>query len=166
MQHKLAAALLAVGAMLGAAPAASAPPASGLLFPGESLVGVELGMTRQQVRDAWGTRYGVCRNCERTTWYFNFRPFEREGAGVEFRRGRVNRVFTLWKPSGWRTFDGLTLGASASTVEDRAGIRDRHECAGYSALLEPSARGTTVFYLYGDELWGFGLVRRGAIACV
>lgn len=166
LQHKLAAALAALAVGLVAAPASSAPPEAGMLVPGVSLGGVELGMTTRQVLDAWGSRHGVCRDCAETTWYFNFRPFAPEGAGVAFRRGRVERVFTVWKPAGWRTADGLTLGASAAAVEDLPGVQDRFECAGYTALLAPQDEVATVFYLHRDELWGFGLVRRGATPCL
>ena len=137
-----------------------------MLVPGVSLGGVEIGMTTQEVLDAWGTRHGVCRDCARTTWYFNYRAFAPEGAGVEFRRARVHRIFTVWKPLGWRAADGLALGASASAAEDQQEIQDRHECAGYTALLAPGEAGTSVFYLYRDELWGFGLIRRGTTPCL
>ncbi len=166
MQHKGLLTLLGALAVVVAAPAASAPPAAGVVVPGVSLGGVELGMSREGVLRIWGPRHGICRDCEQATWYFNYRPFAPEGVGVSFRRGRVDRVFTVWKPSGWRAQDGLNLGASASEVEDRAAILDRRECAGYSALLERGARATTAFYLFREELWGVGLIRPGANPCL
>jgi hypothetical protein len=166
MQHKGLLGVLAAAAVLGAAPAASAPPAAGVLVPGSSLGGVELGMTEREVLRVWGERHGVCRNCSRATWYFNFRPFGREGAGVAFRRGRVERVFTLWKPAGWRTDDGLELGASAASVEDEIPVSERIECGGYTALLARGESSTSVFYLHRDALWGFGLVRTGETPCL
>ena len=42
-------ALTAVAALLAAAPAASAPPAKGLLVPGRSLGNVSVGMTKADV---------------------------------------------------------------------------------------------------------------------
>ena len=158
--------LIAAAAVLGAAPAASAPPAAGVLVPGVSLGGVELEMTKGDVQRIWGTRYGACRSCGRTTWYFNSRAFAPEGAGVVFRRDRVEHVFTLWKPDGWRVAGGLELGASAGAVEDAAPIDERIECGDYAALLDRHATATTVYYLYRDELWGFGLVRRDQTPCL
>jgi hypothetical protein len=61
----------------------------GVLVPGETLGGVRIGMTKAEVGANWGDRRGVCRECRRTTWYFNYRPFQPQGAGVVFERGRV-----------------------------------------------------------------------------
>lgn len=166
MRHEALAAALAALVAVMAAPAASAPPATGVLVPGVSLAGVELGMSKREIRSVWGVRHGVCRDCEQETWYFNHRPFAPQGAGVTFRRDRVDRVFTVWKPSGWQTVDGLGLGASASEVEDRSAILDRRECAGYYVLLERGTRATTAFYVFRDQLWGLGLVRPGANPCL
>ncbi len=63
-RHKLA---TAVAAFLAAASAAgAAPPREGILVPGQSLGGLRLGMTKQEVRGAWGTTgnrrgFFVCR---------------------------------------------------------------------------------------------------------
>ena len=83
-------------------PAVAAAPAKGVFVPGVSLGGIELGMTKAEVRAEWGSKHGVCRNCDRPTWYFNLKPFEPQGAGVEFRHDRVARVFTVWRPLGWQ----------------------------------------------------------------
>ena len=34
-----------------------------------------------EVLETWGQRHGVCRDCRRTTWYFNAKPFQPQGAG-------------------------------------------------------------------------------------
>jgi hypothetical protein len=122
-------------------------------------------MTPDEVRATWGGRYGVCRNCARTTWYFNREPFRPEGAGVELRRGRVAAVFTLWKPAGWRTREGLRLGDTPARVSEVYGALTRIECGGYSALTMPGRRAVSVFYVDDDEVWGFGLTRPGVPVC-
>ena len=94
---------------------AIALPQHGVLVPGRSLGGVQLGMTQPQVERAWGTNYGRCRNCVRKTWYFNYEKYHAEGAAVRFRNGRVDAVWTLWKPDGWRA-GKLALGAPAPAV--------------------------------------------------
>ncbi|HVM69186.1 MAG TPA: hypothetical protein VM204_05040 [Gaiellaceae bacterium] len=45
-------------ALLGAAPAAAGPPPAGLLVPGRSLGGLELGATEAQVERRWGRAAG------------------------------------------------------------------------------------------------------------
>ena len=158
--------LVAVAALVLAGTAAAAPPKAGVLVPGRSLGGVSPGMTESQVRDAWGSRFGVCRDCRgRTTWYFNRERFHPQGAGVELRGTRVVAAFTLWKPPGWRTSDGLALGEPEARITEVYGALTRVECGGYSALTMRSARTVTAFYVYEGRLWGFGLMRPDALVC-
>lgn len=123
-------------------------------------------MTRAQVREAWGERHGVCRGCRHTTWYFNQEPFEPEGAGVVFERGRVAHVFTLWQPDGWRTEEGLALGAPAAEIARTYGPLDRRSCLGYYALLDEGGEAQTAYYVFDNELWGFGLTLPEASPCL
>lgn len=159
--------LLAVTTALTTTPtAAAAPPERGLLVPGQSLGGLRLGLTKGQVKARWGKDFGRCRGCFHETWYFNYRPFEPQGAGVEFEQGKVRRIFTVWEPSGWRTGSGLTLGAPADDVTDAHGSLPRKQCLRYTALLLRGPGAITVFYTYDDRLFGFGLMRAGLAACV
>lgn len=148
-----------------AAPAAAAPPLEGVLVPGERLGGLSLGATAKEVKAAWGTQFGVCRSCRQTTWYFNFRRFEPQGAGVELRRGRVTALFTLWAPEGWRTSRGLRIGDNAARITAVYGPLHRVECGGYAALTLRSGAVQTAFYVLGEELWGFGLLGRAVPVC-
>jgi hypothetical protein len=158
--------LVAVAALVVAGTAAAAPPKAGVLVPGRSLGGVSLGMTPAQVRDAWGSRHGVCRDCRgRTTWYFNRERFQPQGAGVELRRGRVVAAFTLWQPPGWRTSDGLALGESEARITETYGALTRIECGGYSALSLRKGDAVTVFYVFEGALWGFALTRPDVPTC-
>jgi hypothetical protein len=159
--------LLALGFVLVAAVSASAaPPRSAEFIPGRSLAGVRLGMTKKDVLDAWGKRHGVCRNCPRETWYFNYRPFTPQGAGVVFARGRVVHVFTVWRPPGWRTPEGLVLGDPASEVSRVYGSLDRRQCTFYYALLKPGKTVQSAFYVFRDRVWGFGLTGPNASPCL
>jgi hypothetical protein len=144
---------------IAAAPAAAAtPPKRGLLVPGRSLGGLRLGMTEAQVRGAWGSNFGVCRGCPNLTWYFNYRRYRPQGAGVSFRNGRVEAIFTLWAPPGWRTPSGLKIGDPASRISQLYGPLSRTPCGQYSALILPMAGGVNVFYVSNRKLWGFGLL--------
>lgn len=167
MRAARVAALAAVAAAVAAlvAGAGGGVPQTRSFVPGERLGGVELGMSKREVRREWGDRFGVCRDCRHTTWYFNERPFAPEGTGVVFEGGRVARVFTVWQPEGWRTAEGLALGDPAADIARTYGPLDRRRCAGYYALVEESRETQTAYYVFEDEVWGFGLAPAGASAC-
>jgi hypothetical protein len=160
---------IAIAAALAAAviPAsAAAPPRRGEFVPGKSLGGVTLGMTKKQVLAEWGKRHGVCRNCHQETWYFNYELFTPEGTGVVFERGRVVHAFTVWQPDGWQTPQGLALGDPSSEASRVYGSLDRRRCSSYHALLQPGRRVQSVFYVFEDKIWGFGLTKPDASPCL
>jgi hypothetical protein len=158
VKHKLAVGAVAVvfALALTGSDAVTAPE-RGLFVPGESLGGVRIGMTKAAVAAAWGARHGVCRSCPHETWYFNYEPFLPEGVGVVFERGRVTYAFTVWQPDGWRTPEGLRLGEPAADIARTYGPLDRRRCVRYDALVEPGLRAQTVYYVFENEVWGFGL---------
>lgn len=139
-------------------------PQHGALVPGRSLGGLRLGMTRAQVQQAWGTEFGRCRPCNRETWYFNYAKFHPEGGAVQFRNGRLDAVWTLWKPPGWHV-GALTLGASSAALAARYGALVTVPCGSYDARVATKGAVTTVFYVYANQLWGFGLSRPGGSPC-
>ena len=160
-------ALAAAGCVaLALAPAAYAPPRAGVFVPGESLGGVRLGMPQDEVLAAWGDQHGVCKDCKSATWYFNYKPFMPQGTGVIFEKGRVAQAFTVWRPTGWKTPDGLFLAADASDVARTYGSLDKRQCGRYEALLLPGRKVTSVFYVFRDKVWGFGLMRPDASPCL
>jgi hypothetical protein len=163
MRRALLCAMLLSCATAGAA--AGALPRDGALLPGRSLGGVRLGETAAQVRAALGDRYGVCKGCATTTWYYTYRPFTRQGLAVELTRGRVSAVWTIWKPSGWHAPKGLRLGAIEAQVTDLAGPLVVLACTSYDALVRDGARARTAYYLVDGNLWAFGLVRPHANPC-
>jgi hypothetical protein len=157
---------LAVAALLVGATAGAEPPTGGTFTPGSSLAGVELGMTSAQVLDTWGERHGECRDCRQTTWYYNENPFQPEGAGVIFRGGRVVHVFTVWKPEGWSTPEGLMLGQQAGEIGATYGELAEEDCVDYIALVREDATATSAFYVYDKQVWGFGLMVPGRSPCL
>jgi hypothetical protein len=156
----------AAGVALALVPAAYAPPRAGVFVPGESLGGVRLGMGQDEVLAAWGDRHGVCKDCDVPTWYFNYKPFDPQGTGVIFDKGMVTHAFTVWRPTGWKTPDGLFLAADASDVARIYGSLDKRHCAGYDALLLPGKKVTSAFYVFRDKVWGFGLMKPDASPCL
>ena len=155
-----------VAALVLVLPAAAEPPTGGAFTPGVSLAGVELGLTRAEVLEAWGSRHGVCRDCEEPTWYVNERPFQPEGMGVTFEQGRVAHAFTVWQPEGWVTPEGLELGAQAGDIGATYGELAEIDCGDYLALVDNAPTATSAYYVYEDEVWGFGLLERGRSPCV
>jgi hypothetical protein len=133
--------------------------------PGRSLGGVRLGESPRAVLAAFGRSHGICHGCAHSTWYFTYGPFDRHGLAVEFSRGRVSGLYTLWRPAGWHAPRGLKLGATPLTVHRLVGTLRTVTCADYIALVRDSAYTRTVYYIFGGHLWGFGLFRRGAAPC-
>jgi hypothetical protein len=155
-----------VGALVLVAAAGTVPPKAGVVVPGRTLGGLALGATQSQVRARWGDRHGICHDCRDQTWYFNYRRFEPQGAGVTFRHGRAVALFTLWSPPDWRTNRGLAIGDPAARV---AGIYGpallRTTCANYYALTLPQRPATTVVYVFDNQVWGFALLAPGQRIC-
>jgi hypothetical protein len=144
---------------------ALALPQHALVAPGKSFAGLRLGASGAQVRAAWGPRYGRCRDCLRPTWYFTYRKFEPQGAGVSFRNGAANAFFTIWSPPGWHTDRGLTVGDPEARITRLYGVLPRAECGTYSTLVLRRGGTDTQFYVYKQEVWGFGLSSAGAPPC-
>ncbi|HEV8603266.1 MAG TPA: hypothetical protein VGQ68_07695 [Gaiellaceae bacterium] len=157
--------LAASAALVVSASAAAAPPRAGLVIPGKSFGGLTLGATRGQVRAAWGPRFGVCRGCREQTWYFNYRAFEPQGAGVSFRARRAVALFTLGSPKGWRTDRGLRIGDSAVRIAGLYGPLLQIHCGTYSAFTIRRGSTTTAFYVVDERVWAFGLSRPKAPVC-
>ena len=159
------AALAALAALALSASASAAPPRPGIVVPGRSLGGLRLGATPAQVLARWGPDHGMCL-CLGTTWYYNYAPFQPQGAGVTFRRGHAVALFTLWAPPGWRTSTGLQIGEDAAHVKDVYGILARTRCRNYAALSLVAANGArTSFYLRNGTIWGLGLTAPGSPVC-
>jgi hypothetical protein len=140
-------------------------PKAGLVVPGRSFGGVHLGATRAQVRTAWGTSFGRCRACARETWYFNYAPFRRDGAAVEFRGGRVAALFTIWRPAGWHTQQGLRIGDAATAITSVYGMLARVDCGTYHAYTLKRRRSVTAIDVVNARVWGFSLSRPGEPVC-
>jgi hypothetical protein len=155
-----------LAALVLAAAAAAAPPRKGVFVPGKSLGGLRLGMTPAQVKAAWGSDYGRCRGCPQPTWYYTYRRYHPHGAAVQFRRGRVQAIFTLWAPAGWRTTRGLYVGDNVTHLQSLYGTLTRADCPGnYYGLTMPSPKGVSVFYVVNEKIFGFALLSFRAAVC-
>jgi hypothetical protein len=140
-------------------------PQHGVVVPGQRFAGLRLGATRAQVEATWGTRHSPCRDCPRPTWYFTYKPFAPQGAGITFRAGGAASFFTIWSPPGWRTDRGLAVGGPEARITKLYGVLPRAECGTYSALILRVGRVDTQFYVYRQQVWGFGLSSAGAPPC-
>jgi hypothetical protein len=144
---------------------ALALPHDGVARPGVGLGGVRLGASPATVRSAWGDGFGRCRGCSHPTWYFTYRAYAPQGAGVEFRHGRAAALFTLWSPAGWHTPAGLRIGDPSSHVGELYGPVARRDCRGYYAFVLPQRSVVTAFYVVDERVWGFGVSRRSVPVC-
>jgi hypothetical protein len=144
---------------------ALALPQHGVVVPSKSFGGLPLGATQAQVRAAWGSRYGLCRSCPQTTWYYTYRKFDPKGVAVSFERGRAVAFFTLWSPLGWRTSEGLRVGQLEASAGELYGVLPRTECGTYAALVLRRGRADLQIYLVGGKVWGLGLSSAGVPAC-
>ncbi len=161
---RVLAAVLVALALAGSA--AAAPPRAGLFVPGKSLGGVRLGMTPGQVKARWGTDHGVCRGCLDETWFFTYRKFQPEGAGIALRDGRVVAIFTHWSPKGWHTANGVRIGDPSSLVTSRFRTLPPTTCATYSVITVVGPNIVNAFYVVNDRIWGFGLQTSRVNPCV
>jgi hypothetical protein len=155
----------AVTVLVLAAPAAAGLPKAGELVPGRSLGGVRLGEPARAVIASLGTFYGTCGDCPHRTWYFTYKPFQKQGLAVEFEHGRVSGAYTLWRPAGWHARHGLRFGATPLAVHQAVGTLRTIGCHDYDAFVRDSANARTVYYVFAGKLWGFGLFRRGGSPC-
>jgi hypothetical protein len=156
---------VALVSLVLASSAAASPPRAGIVVPGKRFDGLRLGATTKQVRAAWGNRFGRCRDCRLPTWYFNYRQSEPQGVGVSFRNGRAVALFTMWSPPGWRTDRGLRIGDASARITALYGPLLRTNCGTYSAFTLRRGRAKTSFYVFDDQVWGFGLSRLSEPTC-
>ena len=155
---------LCAAVLVCASSAAAALPRSGVFVPGRSLGGIRLGETTTAVRATLGA-HGVCSGCATSTWYFNYQPFNQRGLAVEFTRGQVSAVYTLWQPAGWRAAKGLELGVLEAQLTTSTGPLVNVVCPGYDARVADGPQARSVYYVVQGKLWGFGLLRAHANPC-
>jgi hypothetical protein len=142
----------------------AALPQEGVLVSGESLAGVRLGDTTDEVRKLWGKNFTVWEGHKPTTWFYFAETGDPVGAGVVFREGRVTAVFTLGAKRGWRTAEGVKVGDYLSTqlLHDEGNWT---VCAGYSAKSEESDDAVTSILAVGPVVYGFSLTRPDESVC-
>jgi hypothetical protein len=140
-------------------------PARGVLYPGKSLGGVQLGMTMKQVTDLWGKNYKICAKCSYPTWYYIYPKGEPLGASVRFRNGKVVTIFTLGSPTGWRTSEGLLMGEQIDRINQLYGKLTWSVCIGYGAMSMRTAEAVTSIYTTGEAVYGFALSRPSEPVC-
>ena len=76
------------------------------------------------------------------------------------------QAYTVWQPAGWRTAEAVSLGEPEGRIHDLYGPLREESCDGYAALVLAGGRTDSVFYVYRDSVWGFGLKRATVPACV
>jgi hypothetical protein len=143
-------------------------PPHGVLIAGKSLAGVGLGATQSDVLAAWGPRHEVCDSCKLTTWTYVYATVPVGAAVVFDKTGHAVAVFTLGQPLGWRTREGLQLGAD---VHDLAAMYDAPSmdykaCIGFSALSMRQGRVVTSILTQAEQVYGFALTVPEQTVCL
>jgi len=179
----LAAALVAV-AVATAAPARQAGnfPSRGVVVPGVSIAGVQIGMTEDQVLKLWGHGFRVCDQCGKNlTWLYEYKGAEPLGAAVRFdtigpwdshkkgtpeskytttnypKNGKVIAVFTLGSPLGWGVKGKVMMFDPVSNVYNVLGSPRTVACIGYTALVVRAGQNSMSIYSASGVVYGFAL---------
>ena len=158
-------------AAASASPAGRTLPTAGVLSPGVSLGGLQIGYTKDQVMKHWGHSYRICPKnvCKGTdtVWYYVYGGSEPLGAAVRFNpAGRVNAVFTLGSPAGWRTAQGLLIGQGVSDAQRLYGSNLKWSvCIGYGAMSMRTGKAITSIYTSGESIYGFAITSPGTPIC-
>ena len=160
---RLVAAIAAALAL--ALPAAAAPPGAGVLVPGRSLGGLELGATKAEVEQAGDAPTASAAAAPARPGTSTTTPSSRGARESSGGTAARSRLFTIYQPLGWRTPKGLELNDPASRITGIYGPLKTVGCDGYSALVLDGRSATTAFYVLGDRLWAFGLSRPGVALC-
>ncbi|MEI8105767.1 MAG: hypothetical protein WCH31_08000 [Actinomycetes bacterium] len=152
-------------AIIGVA-TAGALPSRGVFIAGQSLAGVRLGDTMDQVKQRLGPKYVQCGSqCADPTWLFTYRAGEPLGMAVRFQKKKVVAVFTLGTPTGWKSSKGLKLFDPIATVYQYYTPNGEVRCVGFDALTISNPAGTSAVYAAAGVVYGFALVVPGMTVC-
>lgn len=131
-------------------------PVRGVVVPGKSIAGIQLGMTTAGVQSHWGAHYVKCTYCKDQTWFYEYAHGEPLGAAVRFEKGKVVAVFTLGSPAGWGV-KGAMMGDPISNVYSLFGNTADQQCIGYTALVIREGTSTMAFYSASGVVYGYAL---------
>jgi hypothetical protein len=160
-------------------------PSHGVVVPGQSIGGITLGMTEQQVEQHWGHGFFVCTKCGKNlVWLFEYPGAEPLGAAIKFdapasagvtptstktttskvpstlaklnASAKVVAVFTLGSPLGWGT-KGAMMFDPVSNVYNLFGNTGDAQCIGYDALTVRIGSSTMSFYTASGVIYGYAL---------
>jgi hypothetical protein len=185
----LAAAALAALAVTAAAGARTTNfPSHGIVVPGQSIGGITLGMTEQQVEQHWGHGFFVCQKCGKNlVWLYEYPGAEPLGAAIKFNvppgkapaastpgktattptinpAAKVVAVFTLGSPLGWGT-KGAMMFDPVSNIYNLFGNTGDAQCIGYDALTVRIGQSTMSFYTASGVIYGYALTAPSQPPC-
>lgn len=140
-------------------------PTEGVIIPGVSFAGVQLGDSPQRVRTVWGNNFKICKYCTDATWLYMYKGEEPLGAAVRFQNNRVAAVFSLGSPAGWKTKQGLYMGDSIQSVYDYYPNTGTTRCIGFDAVTARTGDSITAFYSAAGVIYGFAMVVPSMTVC-
>ena len=167
----------ALAAVAGAKADRANFPSKGIVVPGVSIGGIQIGMTEQQVLARWGQGFEVCVTCGPTlTWLYEYKGSEPLGAAIRFdveavsttrypATGKVIAVFTLGSPLGWGTKGKVMMFDPVRNVYNVLTHPRTVPCIGYAALVVPAGRNSMSIYTTGGVVYGFALTAHSEPPC-
>ena len=172
-----ASALAALALSAGAGASLANFPSRGIVVPGQSIGGITLGMTEQQVEQHWGHGFSVCQKCGKNlVWLYEYPGAEPLGAAIKFNApasaataktppaAKVVAVFTLGSPKGWGT-KGAMMFDPVSNVYNLFGNTGDAQCIGYDALTVRIGQSTMSFYTASGVIYGYALTAPSQSPC-
>jgi hypothetical protein len=185
----VAAGLAALALAAGATARTTNFPAKGIVVPGQSIGGITLGMTEQQVEQRWGHNFSICHKCgSNLVWLYEYPGSEPLGAAIKFNvpesanakttttgkttvttlvpnaSAKVIAVFTLGSPVGWGT-KGAMMFDPVSNVYNLFGNTGDAQCIGYDALTVRIGQTTMSFYTASGVIYGYALTAPSQSPC-